>query len=161
MRKTTIFISAVLTAFALVMLYNVASAYRNNQKATEAAATVAQPTTTFAPDPTTQPSPTQNILSPQEAAQLASQVVSNANLLSAESSSLNGTDVYKVTFTNNDIVYVGLDGQILSVQIAPQIVNAALPQPQPSQKHKRNHSSHSTGSSENHTSAEGQQEHED
>jgi hypothetical protein len=46
MRKSTIFISGVMTTFALVMLYNVASAYRNNQNAPEVAATAVQPTAT-------------------------------------------------------------------------------------------------------------------
>src|SRR5690349_11836342 len=136
MRKSTIFISAVLTTFALVMLYNVASAYRNHQNASEVAATtVVQPTATLAPDPTEVPAPTKVFLSAQEAAQLATQVVGNTNLLSAESSSLNGADAYKVTFTNNDVVYVGLDGQILSVQVAPVVANVVLPQVQPTKKH--------------------------
>jgi hypothetical protein len=158
MRKSTIFISAVLTSFALVMLYNLASAYRNNQNASEvAAATLVQPTATLAPDPTTEPAPTQTFLSPQEAAQLATQVLGNTNLLSAESSSLNGVDAYKVLFTNNDVVYVGLDGQILSVQVAPMVVKVTLPQSQPTTKHNGSHSSN-----ESHTSsAESQQEHED
>src|SRR5689334_14143470 len=130
MRKSTIFISAVLTTFALVMLYNVASAYRNNQNAPQVAAavpTIVPPTATLAPDPTTESAPTQTVLSPQDAAQLATRVIGNTNLLSAESSSINGVDAYKITFTNNDVVYVGLDGQILSVQVAPAVVNVTLP----------------------------------
>jgi hypothetical protein len=47
--------------------------------------------------------------------------------LSAESSSINGLNAYKITFTNNDVVYVGLDGQILGVQIAPVVVNVQVP----------------------------------
>ena len=161
MRKSTIFISAVLTTFALVMLYNVASAYRNNQNAPQvAAATVVQPTATLAPDPTTAPAPAKTFLSPQQAAQLATQVVGNTSLLSAESSNLNGVDAYKITFTNNDVVYVGLDGQILSVQVAPAVVNVALPQTQPTNKHNSNHSSNGSGASQA-SSGEHQQEHED
>ena len=157
MRKSTIFISAVLTTFALVMLYNVASAYRNNQNATEA---ITEPTATAAPELTLapQPTPTDVILTPQEAAQLATQIVGNGNLLSAESSNLNGLDAYKVTFTNNDIVYVGLDGQILSVQVAPVVVNVALPE---KKKHKNNNNTN-VSSGESHTSSEeNHEEHED
>ncbi|HET8708202.1 MAG TPA: hypothetical protein VFM46_17990, partial [Pseudomonadales bacterium] len=66
---------------------------------------------------------TQTALTPQQAAQLAAQVVGNTNLFSAESSTLNGTNAYKITFTNNDVVYVGVDGQILSVQVAPVVAN--------------------------------------
>jgi hypothetical protein len=154
MRKSTIFISAVLTTFALVMLYNVVSAYRSNQaiNVTEAPA---QPTSTLAPEPTNEPAPTKVSLSAVEAAQLATQVVGNTDLLSAESSNINGVDAYKITFTNNDVVYVGLDGQVLSVQVAPVVVNVALPE-----KHKKkNNDTHiSSGSGESHASSE---DHED
>jgi hypothetical protein len=163
MRKITIFISAVLTTFALVMLYNVVSAYRNNQNTPQvavAATTVVQPTATLAPDPTTEPAPTKTFLSPQQAAQLATQVIGNTNLLSAESSNINGVDAYKITFTNNDVVYVGLDGQILSVQVAPVVANVVLPQTQPNKKHNGSHSSNGSGTSQA-SSGANQQEHDD
>jgi hypothetical protein len=159
MRKSTIFISAVLTTFALVMLYNVASAYRNNQTVTEV---TAEPTATAAPELTLvpQPTPTEVILTPEEAAQLATQVVGNDSLLSAESSNINGLDAYKITFTNNDIVYVGLDGHILSVQVAPVVVNVMLPVKQKNKNH--NSTNESNGSGESQTSSEeNHEEHED
>lgn len=131
MRKSTVLLSAVLTAFALVMLYSLASAYRGNKNLTEAAS---QPTATLVPEGTELPAPTESVLTPEEAAQLAAQIVGNGNLLSAESSNLNGMDAYKITFTNDDVVYVGLDGQILSVQVAPVVVNIAPPA-----KHKNKH----------------------
>jgi len=147
MRKSTIFISAVLTTFALVMLYNVASAYRSNKNVPEVAAAVVEPAATLAPEPTNEPAPTPVSLSPEEAANLATQVVGNNNLLSAESSNVNGVDAYKITFTNNDVVYVGLNGQILSVQVAPAVVNVALPQTQPNKNHNNNHTSNGSGTS--------------
>jgi hypothetical protein len=122
MRKSTIFISAVLTTFALVMLYRIASAYTDNQTATEAAA---EPTATPAPVATDPPAPTEVPLGPEEAAQRAAEVVGKTNLLSAESSTFNGQDAWLITFTNQDVVYVGLDGQILGVQVAPVVVNVA------------------------------------
>lgn len=152
MRKSIFFISAVLTTFALVMVYNIVSAYRTNQSISAVAATAVEPATQI-PAPTDAPAPTPTVLTPQEAAQFAAQVVGNSDLLSAESSSLNGVDAYKVTFTNQDVVYVGLDGQILSVQIAPVVVNVSLPE-----KHKiKNH----TGNTDNQNSSESHEEHED
>jgi hypothetical protein len=126
MRKSTIFVSAVLTTFALVMLYGVVSVYQSMSNLPEA---TALPTDTVAPEPelTLEPTATQAVLTPEQAAQLAAKVVGNPNLLSAESSSVNGTNAYKITFTNNDVVYVGLDGQILGVQIAPVVVNVSAP----------------------------------
>ncbi len=129
MRKSTIFISAVLTTFALVMLYRVASAYGDNKSVTEV---VAEPTAILEPtaiEPAAAPKDV--VLGPEEAAQLAAQVVGKTNLLSAESSNFNGLDAYLITFTNKDVVYVGLDGQILAVQLSPVVVNVAPPQ-----KHK-------------------------
>ncbi|RPI88685.1 MAG: hypothetical protein EHM40_01770 [Chloroflexi bacterium] len=124
MRKSTIFISAVLTTFALVMLYRIASAYTDKQKVTEVAA---EPTATLEPIATEPPVATEVALSPEEAAQVAAQVVGNTNLLSAESSIFDGLDAWMITFTNNDVVYVGLDGQVLGVQVAPVVVNVAPP----------------------------------
>lgn len=124
MRKSTIFVSAVLTTFALVMLYQVASAYSNRKAVIE---TAAEPTATLAPIATDLPAPAELALGPEQAAQLAAQVVGNTNLLSAESSSFNGVDAYLITFTNKDVVYVGLDGQILGVQVAPVVVNVEPP----------------------------------
>lgn len=158
MRKSTIFISAVLTTFALVMLYNVASAYRSNQSVPTVAPTTVEPTATFVPQPTNEPSPTPITVSAVQAAQLATQVVGNSSLLSAESSSINGVDAYKITFTNNDVVYVGLDGQILSVQVAPVVVNVSLPE-KPKNKNHNNNNSSSNSSSESHD--ESHEEHED
>lgn len=126
MRKSTIFISAVLTTFALVMLYRIASAYTDKQKVTEVAAeptAILEPTATEPPEP----APTEVVLGPEEAAQLAAQVVGNTSLLSAESSIFNGLDAWMVTFTNKDVVYVGLDGQVLGVQVAPVVVNVPAP----------------------------------
>lgn len=123
MRKSTIFISAVLTTFTLVMLYGVVSAYRGSTTIS-ASAQAGNPATS---EPIGDPIATQSIITPEEAAQLAVQVVGNTNLVSAESSTFDGLDAYLITFTNNDVVYVGLDGQILAVQVAPVFVSIAPP----------------------------------
>lgn len=154
MRKSTVFISVLLTTFVLVMLYNVASAYRESTQAPQVAD---PPTATLEPTVTEVPVATEVNLTPEEAAHLAAQVVGNSNLLSAESSSINGMDAYKITFTNDDVVYIGLDGQILSVQVAPVVVNAALPVKQKSKSNNKNqHVSNPPVHEENH-----EQEHED
>jgi hypothetical protein len=155
MRKSTIFISAVLTTFALVMLYGVVSIYQSMSNLPEA---TALPTDTVAPEPevTLEPTATQAVLTPEQAAQLAAKVVGNPNLLSAESSSVNGTNAYKITFTNNDVVYVGLDGQILGVQIAPVVVNVSAPVQPVKNKNKNNNNNNTSN-----TSSESHDDHED
>ena len=156
MRKSTIFISALLTTFALVMLYRVVLAYRDNKNVAEV---VVARTATLAPTATEEiPAPTEVVLAPEAAAQLAAQVVGNNNLLSAESSNFNGVDAYKITFTNNDVVYVGLDGQILAVQVAPVMVNVEPPK---KRKNKNNGGGNtSSGGGGSHESSESQ-EHDD
>jgi hypothetical protein len=156
MRKSTIFISAVLTTFALVMLYGVVSAYQSMTKLPDA---TALPTDTTTPEPehTLAPTATQTILTPEQAAQLAAQVVGNSNLLSAESSSVNGINAYKIMFTNNDVAYVGLDGQILSIQVAPVVVNVVAPAQPAKHKDKNNNDSNSN----NNTSSQSHDDHEE
>ena len=152
MRKSTIFISSVLTTFALVILYGVVRAYQNNAT-TKAAETAVQPSVTVnVPVPTDVPSPDPTVVTPEEAARLAAVVVGHENLLSAETSNFNGADAYLITFTNNDMVYVGLDGQILSVQIAPVFVNIAPPAKNNSNNNnnRNNNNSRSEDSHEDH-----------
>jgi len=147
MRKSTIFISSVLTTFALVMLYGVVKAYQNNA----AIQVAAQPSATVnAPVPTDVPSLTPTTITPEEAAQLAAQVLGHDNLLSAETSNFNGVDAYLITFTNNDVVYVGLDGQVLSVQMAPVFVNVAPPAKSSNNNNKNNQSSNNRSSEGEH-----------
>ena len=159
MRKSALFISAVLTTFALVMLYNIVSAYRSDKSVNVNAGNVvevaAEPAATDTPLPMDAPIPTQTLVTPEEAAQIASQVVGHDNLLSAESSNLNGVDAYLITFTNKDVVYVGLDGQILSVQIAPVVINVSPPI-----KNKNNNNNNNNQQS-NSSSSEGEEEEED
>ena len=161
MRKSTIFISAVLTTFALVMLYGVVSAYQS--MSTLPVATPVPTNTaieTFAPDPTLEPTAGPANVSPEEAAQIAAKVVGNPNLLSAESSNVNGTNAYMITFTNNDIVYVGLDGQILGIQIAPVVVNVQAPAVQ-QVKHKNRDDNDSSTSSSQSFDDDHEEEHDD
>ena len=155
MRKSTIFISAVLTTFALAILYGVVLAYQSTSSLPEA---TPLPVDTTISEQTVIPTPTITILTPEQAAQLAAQVVGNTNLLSAESSNLNGTDAYKITFTNNDVVYIGLDGQILGIQVAPMLVNVVAPAPV---KHRERDNSNVNTGNTGEESHEDHEEHDD
>lgn len=154
MRKSTVFISAVLSTFALVMLYGVVSAYRNISNVPKVSALSVNTATTAPTSAPTEDAPavtqTQAAVTPEQAAQLAAQVVGNTALFSAESSNLNGTNAYKITFTNNDVVYVGLDGQILSVQVAPVVNNIVVQAPVPQHKDKNKNSNNNTSGTEYH-----------
>lgn len=154
MRKSTIFISVVLTTFALILLYGVVDAYRSSSNVLVA---TPDPTSIPVAEPTSKPTATANpMLTPEQAAQLAAAVVGQTNLLSAEASMFNEVQAYKIVFTNNDVVYVGLDGQILSVQVAPVVVNIVQPV-------QVRHNSGGSGGGEDHSSEdhEDEEDHED
>ncbi len=114
MRKSTLFISAALTTFMLAVLFGVASAYQNIVSSTQAAATESQATAMA--DVVSEPIPTQIVnITPEEAAVIASQVIGRTDLYSVEGAQFNGIDAYLVTFSSGDIVYLSMDGQVLSI----------------------------------------------
>jgi hypothetical protein len=128
MRKSTLFISVVLTTFMLAVLFGVASAYQNIVGSTKFAA---QPQSTeimasqLAVVPTSQVVSTQAVnLTPEAAASIASKVLGRTDLYSVEVSQFEGADAFLVTFSSGDLVYVSLDGQILSISKLPVTVIA-------------------------------------
>jgi len=119
------------------------------------------PTATITREASDTPVPTEMALTPEEAAQLATQVVGHENLLSAESSQINGIDAYKITFTNNDVVYIGLDGQILSVQVAPVVINIAPPLKLNKNNNSNSGNNNGSGGGASASSGDDHEEHED
>ena len=119
MRKSTLFISAVLTTFVMAMLAGVASAYQNVVNSNQVAAQ-SEPQTQAVAEVIPAPTEVQPInWTPEEAAALAAQVLGHDDLFSVEVTDLNGETVYMVTFSSGDLVYVSLDGQIRSIGKVP------------------------------------------
>lgn len=117
MRKGTMFISAALTAFILAMLAGVVSAYKgmNDLKPlSQPVPAKVQPVLLPASAPT-QPA----VVSPQDAAVVASNYLNRTDLFSAELADFNGAQTYKITFSSGDIVYVALSGQVLAAEPPP------------------------------------------
>ncbi len=130
MRKSTMFISAVLTTFMLAIMFGVATAYQKivqtGGSPTETAQT--QPTDVMVAEPIIATSAaTTTTITLEEAANLASSVIGRTDLYSSENTQLNGVDAYLVTFSSGDLVYVSLDGKILSISKLP--VKYVLGQP--------------------------------
>ena len=125
MRKSTLFISAALTTFLLAVMFGVASAYQNIVKSTQQSQPVAvqsQPTQEqmIVNAPVVPPTPAQPAnISPEDATALASKVINRTDLYSVEVTQFNGVDAYLVTFSSGDLVYVSMDGQILSISKLP------------------------------------------
>jgi len=117
MRKSTMFISAVLTTFMLAVMFGVASAYQKivQTGVTPTVSAVQQPTDAAVAN-TSGPVATMTL---EQAAALASSVLGRTDLYTAENSTLDGVNVYLVTFSSGDLVYVSLDGKILSISKIP------------------------------------------
>ena len=117
MRKSTLFISAALTTFMLAVMFGVVSAYQKTVQlgvATETSQQV-QPADAMVGISST----VAGTVTIEQAAALASQVIGRTDLYAAEISQLDGVDAYLVTFSSGDIVYVSLDGKILSISKLP------------------------------------------
>jgi len=137
MRKSTTFVSVLLTTFMLAMLVSVIADYRDVLSSTiklgEATPTAeaTQPEARAMDQPVSMPiATTAPIMDPNQAAALAAQIMGK-DLLSIESALFNNATAYKVTFTTGDLVYMGLDGQILSIVQAtttPVVVVVQPPQ---------------------------------
>lgn len=128
MRKSTLFISAALTAFMLAVLVGVVSAY---QSVVKSSMTAQQPTSAPLAENISVPqaaAPTAAAVTPEQAAALASQVLGRTDLFSVETADFNGAQAYLVTFTSGDLVYVSPAGQILSIsKIVPTVVVNTAP----------------------------------
>jgi uncharacterized membrane protein YgcG len=125
MRKSTLFISAALTTFMLAVMFGVASAYQKIVKTggipTESAVQQVQPTDVMVATPGT----TAATVTLEQAAALASNVIGRTDLYTAENAQLDGVDSYLVTFSSGDIVYVSLDGKIMSISKLPVVFIAS------------------------------------
>lgn len=108
MKKSSLFISAILTTFVLVVMAGVFSAYRSFAGTTPVSGPQLAPVAAAGPA----------LLSSQDAAQIAARYIGRSDLYTVESASLNGTSAYKVTFSSGDIVYVNPQGQVMSVVAA-------------------------------------------
>ena len=120
MRKSTLYISAVLTTFVLAVLFGVVSAYKGIVNSNPQPAAASAPTDVPVMPTDTLPAPTDApVLTAEQAAGLAAQVMGRTDLASVETTMLNGASVYMVTFLNGDLVYISPLGTILSFVAAP------------------------------------------
>ena len=157
MRKSTLLLSAILTAFTLAILVGTASAYREivNLKQPVVAAAMEEAPVQEITDQALAPAALTARLSAEDAAAIASKVMGRTDLYSVETTQLDGVDAFLVTFSSGDLVYVGMDGEILLVSEIPVTVVS-----QPSSGGGGGHSRGGGESSSGHES-EHEDEHED
>jgi len=127
MKKSSLFISAILTTFVLVVLSGAVSAFRAFAASeTQLPATQVQVNTPAATQEVTaeitqemvDPTATTTWLTPQQGAQLAAMYLGRNDLYSVEPAFMYGQNVYKVMFSTGDLAYVSMDGQIFKVELA-------------------------------------------
>jgi hypothetical protein len=122
--KNALFLSASLTAFVLAVLFGVVTkVYGSNTQAANAApvapavqAVVVQNTAVATLEqPTDMPVATVEApLTPEAAVELAVAAINRQDVYSVETSTYQGVESYKVVFSSGDIVYIGLDKQVLA-----------------------------------------------
>lgn len=82
-------------------------------------------------------------ISMEQAAKVAATYLGRSDVYSVETVSSNGANIYKVTFSSGDVVYVSLDGSVLSVQRARGV---AVTRPSHSDdSHEDDHEDHHSG----------------
>lgn len=115
MRKSTLIISAIITAALLFALYSLVAAY---QRAIQAA----DPSTATTPAEVSQEQPVDNVteapvagkITIYDAAAQAVKVLGRSDLYLVINTQLNGANVYLATFASGDMMYISQDGQVLS-----------------------------------------------
>jgi hypothetical protein len=125
MKKSSLFFSAAITTFILAVI---AGVFKARADANPSAADTPIPANTAVQVTDTLGMPTQSsAISPQEASVIAASVLGSSDLYSVETASLYGMDVYKVTFSSGNIVYVSPEGHVLSVTFLRRYVTAPTP----------------------------------
>jgi hypothetical protein len=128
MRKSTLFISTMLTVFTVATLLGVVSAYAYQGTTTEDQSEPAvkiQPVSRMDfPSRLMSVAPTQTgVVTPEQATTFAMQMIGRTDVYSVESTTYEGAAAYLITFTSGDLVYVSPAGQILAVtQLEPVVI---------------------------------------
>ena len=131
MRKSTLFISALLTVFLMATLFGVASAYQQVVKANGKAATPPQVASQrvqadFAPVPTATEIIAPLVVTPEQATTVAVDFLGDSNVYSVEVVDYEGAATYLVTFSSGDLVYVSSTGMVVAnTKIQPVVVVAS------------------------------------
>ncbi len=114
MRKSTLILSSILTGVVLALLVTLVSTYRKvTDTTTQGEGAQAQEQTSQS-SPNLTDAPAAGNVQIYDAAAEAAKVLGHNDVYLTEYAKLNGADVYLVTFLSGDLVYVGLDGQVIS-----------------------------------------------
>lgn len=157
MRKSTLFISVVLTAFLIATSFGAVSAYQRMIQSRDAAPSQAASQPVVAEVlPTTAPTsaPETVVISPDQATLIASNFLGRTDVYSVEVVDYQGVSAFLVTFSSGDLVYVSSDGTVLAnTQLAPVVIAA------PKNQSKGKNSNDDGNTSNNNNSSGGNEDH--
>ncbi len=135
MRKSTLFVSAMLTVFLMATVFGVVSAYQqvvknSNLIPAQAPAQVASKEvnadTVFPSVPTATEIVVPLVVTPEEATTVAVEFLGDSNVYSVEVVDYEGMPTYLVTFSSGDLVYVSSTGSVVAnTKLEPVIVVAS------------------------------------
>ncbi|MBK6792428.1 MAG: hypothetical protein IPG80_07770 [Anaerolineales bacterium] len=133
MRKSTLFISAMLTMFLMATMFGVASAYQtvvknggmsvfNSQPPKQVASQSVDGQLVNVPVASSEP----QVVSPDQATNIAVDFLGDPGVYSVEVVNYEGASAYLVTFSSGDLVYVSSTGVVLTNnKVQPVVVVAA------------------------------------
>ena len=123
MGKIVIVTSAAITAFIIALTAGAMYAYRTLSSASsvtqQPASQVSASLQVAAVDPTQSPPTALPNVTPQDAASVAAKSINHTDVYSVQLADVKGTQAYMVTFTSGDVVYVGMQGQVLATLPPP------------------------------------------
>ena len=175
MRKSTLFISALLTVFLMATMFGVVSAYQqvvktNTEKAAQLPTqvqVVSQPVeaASFSQPVATATEVTALVITPDEATNIAIDFLGNSDVYSVEVVDYEGAPTYLITFSSGDLVYVSSTGVIIAnTKLDPVVVVSSSNNNGNSGQAKDNNnngntSSNNSGEHESHEENEGHESH--
>lgn len=135
MRKSTLFVSAMLTVFLMATVFGVVSAYQQvvknsnltpTQAPAQAASKGVNADAVFPSVPTATEIVAPLVVTPEEATTVAVEFLGDPNVYSVEVVDYEGVPTYLVTFSSGDLVYVSSTGSVVAnTKIEPVVVVAS------------------------------------
>ncbi len=164
MRKSTLFVSAMLTVFLMATMFGVVSAYQQVVKNNDLASTqysqkaLSQPVSVefAAPATATVVAP----ITAEEATTIAVNFLNDPMVYSVEVVDYQGAPTYLVTFSSGELVYVSSEGVVVAnTQVQPVVITASNTTSRGQSNNSGSSSNNSSGSNQQHEEHE-HEEHE-
>ena len=167
MRKSTLFVSAMLTVFLMATMFGVVSAYQQVVKNNDLASTqysqkaLSQPVSVEFAAPATATVVAPLVVTAEEATTIAVNFLNDPMVFSVEVVDYQGAPTYLVTFSSGALVYVSSDGVVVAnTQMQPVVVTASNTTNRGSGQSNNNNSGSSNNSSHESSEHEEHEEHE-